>query len=195
MTNINRLPRNIWFISDTHFSHERILMFRDSTKPENPLIRPGFANADEMDALMIQRWNEVIGERDKVYHAGDVAFAGGKTLHRIMPQLKGVKRLIMGNHDGYELEHYTPYFKIQPCWREFSSKEFGKSFVVTHVPVHEAGYDKRKGNIKYNVHGHIHQNLVRNKDNNPLPHYINICVEHTDYRPVHIDDLRARMVD
>lgn len=49
MTNVNRLPRNIWVISDTHFSHINILKFRDDNKPGNPLIRPEFADTEEMN--------------------------------------------------------------------------------------------------------------------------------------------------
>lgn len=197
MTNINKKPRNIWFISDTHFSHANILKFTDSNKPDNPLIRPGFANPSEMDELMISNWNEVIKDGDKVYHLGDVGFAGAPTIHRILPRLKGKKRLVLGNHDGYGIDHYTPYFKIQPCWKVWSRKDHGKNFVCTHVPIHMVGVDHRQEHadvdVVYNVHGHIHQNLVLDKWGNPDRRYVNVCVEHTNYKPVHMDDLLALM--
>ena len=53
-----------WFTSDTHFGHSRILAYAH---------RP-FANVDEMDEALIRNWNSVVGERDDVYHLGDMMF-------------------------------------------------------------------------------------------------------------------------
>lgn len=59
-----------FFISDTHFSHARILEFEsDDGRP----VRSGFSSVEEMDEAMIERWNSVVGPKDKVYHLGDVA--------------------------------------------------------------------------------------------------------------------------
>jgi len=37
------------------------------------------------------------------------------------------------------------------------------------------------------IHGHIHDNKIEDE------HYINVSVEHTDYRPVNLDKLIAKV--
>ena len=51
----------IFITSDHHFGHENII--KHCSRP--------FRNADEMDATMVDRWNEVVGPDDDVYIAGD----------------------------------------------------------------------------------------------------------------------------
>ena len=55
--------RNIFIISDTHFSHSNILKF---TGDDDKLIRPEFYSVEEMDEIMIQNWNNNIKENDIV---------------------------------------------------------------------------------------------------------------------------------
>ncbi|MDU1890082.1 MAG: metallophosphoesterase family protein [Dysgonomonas sp.] len=79
----------IWFTSDTHFGHKNIIKFSE---------RP-FVDVDEMNETMIQRWNEVVGENDIVYHLGDFAFLTAGKLRQIISRLNGKICLIKGNHD------------------------------------------------------------------------------------------------
>ena len=55
--------KNLFFTSDHHFGHKNIIKF--SNRP--------FENADEMDEIMIQRWNEKI-KPDEIYHFGSQSF-------------------------------------------------------------------------------------------------------------------------
>ena len=163
---------NLWFISDTHFSHDNILTFTDKN---GDLIRPMFDSADEMDEVMIERWNSVVKTGDKIYHLGDVSFNKTK-MAKIMPRLNGTKRLILGNHDTFDMKFYRQYFqKIRASWRGL-----GHGIVFSHHPLHMSPIEK---GFYVNVHGHIHQNRIND------PRYVNICVEQTDYYPVHADVL------
>lgn len=78
---------NQFFISDTHFSHQLMV-----------LNRP-FSTIDEMDRFMIDAWNSVVRDTDIVWHLGDFSFADEKRTKVIFDQLNGRKRLILGNHD------------------------------------------------------------------------------------------------
>ena len=60
---------NIFFTSDTHFSHANMCKFLDYNGER---IRP--YEPDECDELMIQNWNEMVKPEDKVYHLGDLSF-------------------------------------------------------------------------------------------------------------------------
>ncbi len=78
----------IFYIADTHFSHDNIIHFCE---------RP-FKNIDEMDETLINNWNAVVGDDDVVIHLGDVFWRYDRA-KVIAPRLKGTKLLIRGNHD------------------------------------------------------------------------------------------------
>lgn len=78
-----------FFTSDTHFGHKNIIKFSE---------RP-FASLEEMDAEMIRRWNEKVGETDEVYHLGDFGLCSPSYLANILSQLNGKIYLITGNHE------------------------------------------------------------------------------------------------
>jgi calcineurin-like phosphoesterase family protein len=172
---------DIWFISDTHFSHGNILKFRDDN---DNLIRPNFKDADHMDEVMIENWNRCVKPQDKIYHLGDITFSRQK-YHKIMPRLNGKKRLIMGNHDNFKPSEYEQYFEKVMSWRSFG--EFPVKFVCCHYPLHRGSFEYRAGNPGFCVHGHLHQRLINE------PGYINVCVEHTNYTPIHLEELLERM--
>ena len=175
------MTKNIWVISDTHFNHANILKFEDRV---GKAVRGQFSSVEDMNEHMIQRWNEVVKPGDKVYHLGDVVFGDNKVewMDINMPRMNGSKRLVFGNHD--EPSHFVGkgHFQKTSLWRIF--KEF--NILLTHVPVHESTVmEGRGGSIRpmLNVHGHIHQN------ESPSQFHHCVCVEHTDYRPVNIEDL------
>ena len=166
---------DIWLVSDTHWGHENVLKFTDR---DGKLIRGSkFASVEEMDEHMVERWNSVVKDGDKVYHLGDVYFAQG---HRILTRLKGQKRLILGNHDNGKDQNLVRHFGKVVVWRMFT--EF--DMLLTHVPVHPQSLQY---GVKYNIHGHLHQNSV-NDDR-----YYNVSVEQIDYTPVHIEDVQKIM--
>lgn len=179
---------NIWFTSDTHFNHVNILRFTDRKSGE--LIRSGFDDVNDMNETMIDRWNEVVRPGDKVYHLGDVIFGSKESRQTWMDihwnRLMGSKRLIVGNHDDIPFLAQGGWFKKIQMWRDFGEH----NFLCSHVPIHQSELVRgvRHSNppvkkTRLNVFGHIHQNPA------PPGPYKCVCVEHTDYRPVHIDEL------
>lgn len=76
-----------YFTGDSHFQHQLMLKFRP------------FANTDEMDRHLIDAWNSVVKDQDIVWHLGDFAAGDDKRTAQIFQQLRGRKRLILGNHD------------------------------------------------------------------------------------------------
>lgn len=163
--------RDIWVVSDTHFNHANILNFKD--KFRNPTRE--FDSVQQMNEIMIQNWNKVVKPGDKVYHLGDVFFGDKEWFKKNWPRLNGKKRLVVGNHDDVKFLSSGNFFEKVYMWRIF--KEF--DIVLTHVPIHESSFRK----VSRNVHGHIHQ------QQSPTPQHTCVCVEHTNYTPIHIEEI------
>lgn len=170
--------KDIWFISDTHWQHESILKFTDKN---GDLIRPGFSNVSEMNEVLIENWNSCVKPGDKVWHFGDVFFGNFETYRdNIHSKLNGQKRLLLGNHDD-DGRLFKLFQKVHVI-RRFD--EF--DFVASHIPMHKFScYNHRKQKTLVNVHGHTHDNDVEDVG------YINISCEKTNYKPIHIDEVRV----
>lgn len=183
--------KNIFFISDTHFSHSNIIKF---TFPDGRPIRPGYTDDIlQHDEILIERWNKTIGQHDKVYHLGDVGFKNKDRLDKVLSRLNGKKRLILGNHDTMDIEVYTKHFEKIFSWRHFG-RDMGVNFVCCHYPLHPGSFEYRAGQPGWCVHGHIHEKLIMKDDGTPDPRYINVCVEHVNGTPVEFEELKRKMV-
>ena len=62
----------IYFTSDLHFGHDN--MIRHTGRP--------FGNAEEMDRILIQKWNQTVSSRDEVYILGDFTMKERRMLAR-----------------------------------------------------------------------------------------------------------------
>ena len=78
----------IWFTSDTHFDHAKILLYQQETRP--------FSSVEAMNDALIQNWNSLVSSGDVVYHLGDFAFRNHADFAR---RLNGQIVLIEGSHD------------------------------------------------------------------------------------------------
>ncbi len=171
--------KNIFFISDQHFSQRNFLNFTDSNGNR---IRP-FDSIDEMDEHMIERHNSVVGKFDKVWFGGDITF-DRKRFDTIMSRLNGKKRLVLGNHDDGIFLAKSGWFEKIVLDRRFD--EFG--FIMEHKPGRlDQAFNHRQQKQMKIVHGHVHQNSIDD------PNYINICVEVVNYTPVHLDEIIDRI--
>ena len=138
-----------------------------------------FDSVVEMDACMIQRWNETVRPCDKIYHLGDVTM-DKRHLDVVMPQLNGHKRLVRGNHDIFKTKVYTRWFEDIWGIRVF------ENMVFSHIPLHPESV----GSKWTCVHGHTHNNTEQGHFG---PRYLNVCVEHTHYRPLAIEEVRQQI--
>jgi calcineurin-like phosphoesterase family protein len=139
-----------------------------------------------MNEVIIENWNKTVKPNDIIYHLGDVAFGGGKSVKEridsIMPRLMGRKRLILGNHDA-DPALYAPYFEKIMSYRQFGADVYKVPLMLCHFPLHMSDSDYHQDIGTLNIHGHIHNNLTGH------PAHINVCVEHTNYAPVNLEDI------
>ena len=81
----------IYFTADQHFYHENIIKS----------VGRSFANAEEMNHVLIQKWNERVAPEDEVYILGDISLKRYLAVSMILEQLNGKKYLVKGNHDYF----------------------------------------------------------------------------------------------
>ena len=171
--------RDIFVISDTHFGHSNVLKFEDD---DGNLIRGAhFDSIEEHDEAIIDNWNAVVGHQDIIYHLGDVFMGPKDEFITKFKRLKGRKRLVLGNQDDAKFFIKNELISKVVMWRMFREE----GLLLTHVPVHNStlGEGRFGGKPMINIHGHIHQNA------SPTDRHKCVCVEHTNYAPVNIEDL------
>jgi len=166
---------NTFFISDTHLGHKAILGFK--TNAGEPCRV--FNSVEEMDETMVDRWNAVVRQDDKVYHLGDVAIRAQSL--ELLARCNGNKRLIRGNHDIFPTKEYAKYFK------EIYGVRVLDGLILSHIPLHAGSLDKWT-----NIHGHLHNNQAPEVLG---PKYFNVCVENINYTPVALEDVKKAIAN
>lgn len=169
---------DIWVYSDLHLNHANILKFEDEFGKK--FRGDIFSSVEEMNETIIENHNAVVKTQDKYYNLGDVFFGNAIAADGLLSRLNGHGRLILGNHDIINsqsplLKHFE---KIQLWWMY-------ENLIFSHMPLREDQMRTRSKRDPINVHGHIHQNDA------PTNRHINVCVEKTNYKPIHIDELIA----
>lgn len=186
---------NRFVISDHHFGHTN--SWEKFKLADGSPLRP-FTSNDEMNQTMIDRHNAKVKEHDTVYFLGDVVI-NRKHLH-LVKQLNGRKILIRGNHDIFRDEDYREVGFEQI----HGVRVFVDMFILSHIPLHP---DCVTGRFRVNVHGHLHANQITLLNNSaginpstgkvdlsivqPDPRYLCVCVEQTDFTPLHFDEVEA----
>ncbi|WP_294190880.1 metallophosphoesterase family protein [uncultured Sphingomonas sp.] len=157
-----------FFTADTHFGDHRTI---------NIQRRP-FASVAEMDALLVARWNDVVGAGDEVWHLGDVARRAAD-VPALLARLNGTKHLIRGNNDPDATLTAQGWASVAD-YAEL--EEDGRKLVLCHYPFRSWNGQSRAA---INLHGHSHGRLK------PTPRQFDVGVDARDFAPVRLADLLA----
>lgn len=168
----------IWLIADTHFNHKNIIKYCN---------RP-FSSIEEMNETIIENWNKVVKNSDRVFVLGDFCLAGKDKIIETGSRLNGRKTLILGNHDSASLRvYYEAGF-------EMVSKHtlFLDGFLLSHYPIPDCRF--------YNIHGHIHNesievidNLHLNTNSDLYKLYYNVSVDVINFTPISLNEIKRRI--
>lgn len=174
---------NKFYISDTHFGHERLLGMQ-------PRL---FDTIEHHDEHMIQRWNAVVRENDIVFHLGDFAFSLKEKADRIkwiFSRLNGRKYLVIGNHD------VTKQGELHPTlagleWAEkpthaLRTKDGGRDLWLSHYAC-RTWPSEHHGAVHF--YGHSHGKMPgigRSRD-------VGVDMPDVDYTPRTFSELTAGM--
>lgn len=198
--------------ADWHFGHQNILQFgHEDGTPLRPWGRycpdrdmPEAEKAERVEAMneaLVERWNAVVGPKDKVYLLGDIVFGRLDILGRLNGKLRLSGK---GNHDKRPLKDYAKYFEEIDGVREltFAGKP---NLILSHIPLHPVEVSER---WDVNVHGHLHAKRVMKTIpdisgyggtrlestymvTDPL--YLCVSIEHTNFAPIALDEVYQRI--
>jgi calcineurin-like phosphoesterase family protein len=156
----------VFFTSDSHFGDHRTL---------NIWKRP-FESVAQMDSLLRERWNAVVGPDDEVWHLGDFA-RKPDDVQGLLEQLHGVKHLVRGNNDPPGTIAAKGWASVQ----DYAEIQLdGRLLVMCHYPF-RTWNGQHKGSI--DLHGHSHGRLK------PLPRQVDVGVDVWGWRPVTLEEL------
>jgi calcineurin-like phosphoesterase family protein len=176
---------NTFFTSDLHFGHSNIIKYDN---------RP-FHNIEEMDTVLIKKWNNKVDKNDTVYILGDISWYNDDKTFDIYNQLNGHKRLIKGNHDRL-------HGKVKNCFESIKDYDeiniSNKTLVMSHYPIHFYNHHYH-GAIMLYAHVHnsheevctqqIRQNLIQNDI--PCEMY-NVGCMNWNYEPVTLEEILSK---
>ena len=166
--------------ADPHFSHQGVCEF---TRYEGSELRP-WNTREEMDEALVENFNNTVSENDKVYMLGDITMRDKylEVLERL--NCKNLV-LIKGNHDIGKLNRYSRYF------RDIRAYQVLNGCILSHIPIHPECLAR----FGVNIHGHLHSNRIRLEDGSIDPRYFCVSVEHTDFKPIDIEEVFKRVVE
>lgn len=193
---------NIFITADTHLGHENIIEFCD---------RP-FGSVEEMDQVLINNWNDVVGADDIVYHLGDFTLSGPIEAKQYFRQLNGYIYVLANtwHHDKRWLQevewfpeagvldisfqsgtrYYNPV-KVLPPMVVLEIEGLGNeghplAVTLCHYPL--AVWD-RKHYGAWHLYGHTH------KSDNSGEFRLNVGVDCMNYHPVNLGGVLEYMYD
>jgi calcineurin-like phosphoesterase family protein len=174
-----------FFTADLHLGHGNIIAYCG---------RP-FLDADEMNAALVNRWNDVVSVGDEVVVLGDFAMGRLSETLPLVAALQGRKVLLTGNHDrcwhghskGVEdssLRYLDAGFDeiwqgdvalevdgmpVRACHFPYRGDSLDRDRFVDHRPVDDGSWL---------LHGHVHERWkVQDR-------MINVGVDVWDFAPV-----------
>ena len=165
----------IWFTADAHLGHTNILK----------LCNRPFSNTEEMNSVIIQKWNAVVKPEDTIYVVGDFAYKNNAPIGKFCTVLNGHKHLILGNHDRLSTEQYKKFFESVQDVKYIKIKE--QDIVLFHYPILSW---RRRGRGSWHLYGHVHTAVLNVMESQKS---YNVGVDTNDFQPISFDKLQEIM--
>ena len=158
-----------YYISDLHNGDINIITYEH---------RP-FKDVKHMRDILISNWNNKVSDSDNVWILGDIGDI------EILTQLKGNKRIVLGNHDNLEeirnnfpdIKVYDYPIMVGPLW-------------LSHEPI----LYMPKESPYLNIHGHIHSfNYGIGNTWEEGRRHFNVSVEKINYTPISTEEIAKKL--
>ena len=191
-----------YYIADPHFFHGNLNTKMDCR---------GFADAEEMNGYMLQKWNAKVRKNDEVVILGDLSWGKAEETNELLGKLNGRLYLIQGNHDRFlkNKDYNASRFVWIKPYEELQDNK--RKVILCHYPIMCYNGQYRldgNGNPKvYMLYGHVHdtydqrlleqfQEITRGSirenpdgEKRAIPsNMINCFCMYSDYTPLTLDE-------
>jgi calcineurin-like phosphoesterase family protein len=156
---------NTFFTADTHFNHNNIIHYCN---------RP-FESMGEMNQVMMDKWNSVVGKKDSVYVLGDFCLGNATVKQWLVDQLNGVIYLVPGSHDHGKNPGMMVLDNI------YEHKGWSHPIICCHYPL-MTWPGLHYGGI--HLFGHCHGRLT------PRPQCMDVGVDTNKFYPYALEDIK-----
>lgn len=155
-----------FFTADEHYGHEKIIEYCN---------RP-FNNVKEMDEVLINNHNSVVGKDDITVHIGDFGwFKKEADAYQIIRQLNGNHIFVRGSHDRW-MRGKHPFM-----WRKLICNQY---IVCCHYAMRTW---ERARFGSWQLYGHSHGTL------SPIGKQMDVGVDCNEFTPMSFDQIKAIM--
>ena len=156
--------------SDLHLGHKNICKYRSM-----------FSSAEEHHNIVFDNLATSIRKRDTLWLLGDIAFT--KEWLARMKEIKCIRKvLISGNHDTERGIHMKDLVDV---YDDVFSLVSHRNVWFSHCPIHPQEIRNRK----LCIHGHLHDQIVADNLGQQDKRYVNVCVDHTDFKPITFQEI------
>jgi calcineurin-like phosphoesterase family protein len=166
----------IWFTADTHFWHTNIISGLSDWGFRK------FKNVEQMNDILIERWNTRVGKEDVVFHLGDFALCKVSMMKDLVSKLNGNIIIIKGNHDDPKKLRRCGFSHVLIGTLEIVFKYRQKKYkvVLKHRP-------QKVKDTRFIICGHQHEKfkIKHTRDNV----WINVGVDQWNYFPVSLEEV------
>jgi calcineurin-like phosphoesterase family protein len=155
--------QQLFFTSDTHYSHSNICSATTNWSVNDGYARK-FDSLQDMNQRLVDNINNMVGEDDILIHLGDWSFGGFDKIEEFRSQIncKNI-HLTFGNHDHHiernkegvqrlfsSVQQYLRLSVTRPLTKSMVEKF---TFICMHYPI-ASWHDMNQGVI--HLHGHVH---------------------------------------
>lgn len=191
-----------YYIADLHFYHAAM---------NERMDRRGFADVEEMNEYMMNKWNQKVRKNDEVVIIGDLSWGNAEETSQLTRRLNGKLYLIQGNHDQFVSKTTMDMRRfewVKPYEELYDNK---RKVILCHYPIicYNGQYrlDEDGNPRTYMLYGHVHdtqdQRLVEQfqeitratvttdaqGNTRPIPcNMINCFCKYSDYEPLTLDE-------
>jgi calcineurin-like phosphoesterase family protein len=151
--------RKVWIISDTHFGHKNICRgvtawrLPDGSVPISQTR--DFDSISEMNEMIVNNINSVVGQDDVLIHLGDWSFGGFENIKIFRDRIVCKEiHLILGNHDEHIEKNRDGVQELFTSVNHYTKLMYKfETLVLMHYPI-DSWDGLNKGHI--HLHGHCH---------------------------------------
>lgn len=140
-----------YYIADLHFYHAAM---------NDRMDHRGFADVEEMNEYMINKWNQKVRKNDDVVIIGDLSWGNAEETSQLTRQLNGNLYLIQGNHDRFVSKttmDMRRFVWVKPYEELYDNK---RKVILCHYPImcYNGQYrlDEDGNPRTYMLYGHVH---------------------------------------